>query len=254
MSVTELQKLIGDYNKASKGVINPSTYTAYAITHHSTAIEGSTLTEGQVVNLLEYGKSAVNKPFEHQLMAYDHYRAFVFVEQQAKAKRPVSVDLIKQIGALVMNGTGGEVSSMGGTFDISKGEFRLCSVRAGTRQFPDYKKVPDMVARLCQKLETEINLAKTIEQKCQLAFWAHFELVSIHPFGDGNGRAARLLMNYIQIRLGLPPGTVLKQDRLKYIEALEKTRKSENMEHFYNFMLVQYIKFLKREIKGMGES
>jgi Fic family protein len=251
MNFKELQQLIKRYNSLTKGAINHSLYTAYAITHHSTAIEGSTLTEGQVVNLLEYGKPAQNKPFEHQLMAYDHYKALVYVEQNARTKTPVTPELIKGIAAQVMKGTGGVINVAMGAFDVSQGDYRLCSVRAGTRQFPDYKKVPAMVNRLCADLESAIKGAKTFEQKCLLAFLAHFELVSIHPFGDGNGRTARLLMNYVQIRLGLPPSTVLKQDRLKYIDALEKARKTENLEHFYIFMLNQYGKFLKREIKSL---
>jgi Fic family protein len=251
MNYIELQKLIKRYNSLTKGSINHSLYTAYAITHHSTAIEGSTLTEGQVVNLLEFGKPAKNKPFEHQLMAYDHYKALVYVEQQARAKTPVSPDLIKYIASLVMKGTGSVINVAMGAFDVSQGDYRLCSVRAGTRQFPDFKKVPTMVNSLCADLENAIKSAKTFEQKCLLAFWAHFELVSIHPFGDGNGRTARLLMNFVQIRLGLPPSTVLKQDRLNYIDALEKARKTENLESFYTFMLNQYGKFLKREIKTL---
>jgi Fic family protein len=71
------------------------------------------------------------------------------------------------------------------------------------------------------------------------------------PFVDGNGRTSRLLMNYMQSRFGLPLSIVYKQDKMKYFDALESSRKKESMIPFYNFMYGQYEKFLKQEIKEL---
>jgi len=83
----------------------------------------------------------------------------------------------------------------------------------------------------------------------QFAFEVHFRFVSIHPFVDGNGRVARLLMNYILTYYDLPMLVVSKSDRLKYIDTLYNAQENGNMKPFYEFMLRQYIKFLKHEIK-----
>jgi Fic family protein len=109
-----------------------------------------------------------------------------------------------------------------------------------------------MVKQLCEKTNIEIEKVKTFEEKCNLAFKVHFNFVSIHPFGDGNGRTSRLLMNYIQSRFNLPLSIVFKQDRIKYVYALESARNKEDISVFYLFMYEQYRKFLKAEIDQLG--
>ncbi|AYQ33967.1 Fic family protein [Runella sp. SP2] len=252
MSMNTIDSLIKKHKALSKGQIDYRKYAYYALTHHSTSIEGSTLTESQVINLLEYGKPAANKPFEHHQMVFDHFRALVAVVEWAEAKVSLSPLLIQQMGARVMKNTGSVVNSMGGNFDVSAGEFRLCSVRAGTRTFPNYLKVPQLIKRFCEEINEGIKTSKTPQQQLELSFKAHFDFVSIHPFGDGNGRTSRLLMNYIQAYFGLPMGLVFKQNRIGYINALEAARNAEDIAPFYDFMFKQYEKFLKHEIEEMS--
>lgn len=147
-----------------------------------------------------------------------------------------------------MRGTGGPVNTVLGTYDTSAGDLRLSSVRAGSRSFPDAKKMPDLLKVFCQDTNAQIRAAETVEQKLRVAFKAHFDLVSIHPFGDGNGRTSRLLMNFIQTLFGLPMSVVFVSDRFPYIEALEQARCEEDLTPFYDFMLDQYGKFLALEI------
>jgi Fic family protein len=251
MKISEIEKLAKEYKRISKGIFDYKKYAYYAITHHSTTIEGSTLTESQVINLLELGKTATNKPFEDHQMVFDHYKALLFVMNLAKGKSNLSVKLIKEIASYVMKNTGSFVNTIIGKYDISKGDFRLSGVRAGSRLFPDYKKVPDLVSKLCEELNNGLKESNTFKQKCELAFKIHFDFVSIHPFGDGNGRTARLLMNFVQEYFNLPLSIVFKQDKLKYIDALELTRKKESYQPFYDFMFSQYAKFLKKEIKEL---
>jgi Fic family protein len=246
-----LEELAGEYNKLSKGVVDFDKYTYYAITHHSTSIEGSTLTESQVVNLLEYGKPAPNKPFEHHQMVYDHFLALKYVVEASKEKRPFDVDFIRAIGAKVMHSTGGVVNSLAGTYHVELGEFRRGSVRAGMRTFPDYQKVPVLMTQFCREANDGLLACHTFWEQCQLAFKLHFDFVSIHPFGDGNGRTSRLIMNYVLAYFGLPLAIVYRQDRLRYIDALEASRTKEDMAPFFGFMQAQYAKFLKAEIAEM---
>jgi len=248
MKTTKIEALVAEFQHYSSGMIDFGKYSYYAITHHSTCIEGSTLTESQVVNLLEYGKTATNKPFDHHLMVVDHYHALQYVVNEAGKKRELNRELIQEINALVMKNTGGVVSTALGNYDIAAGEFRMGTVRAGTRTFPDYKKVPELVSRLCTETNEKLKTVQTFEEKCSLAFQVHFQLVSIHPFGDGNGRTSRLLMNYIQAFFGLPLSIVFQQDRIRYINALEAARAKESEKPFVDFMNAQYAKFLKKEI------
>jgi Fic family protein len=64
----------------------------------------------------------------------------------------------------------------------------------------------------------------------ETAFKAHRELVGIHPFNDGNGRTARLLMNLVLARAGYPPIAIRPEDRPAYIAALETSQQSSD--HF----------------------
>jgi Fic family protein len=84
-----------------------------------------------------------------------------------------------------------------------------------------------------------------------LALKAHFDLISIQPFEDGNGHISRLLTNYVQAYFNLPLSTLFKQDRIKYVNALEAARKTNKLQPFLQFMMQQYKRFLKREIKKL---
>ncbi|MFH1004977.1 MAG: Fic family protein [Bacteroidota bacterium] len=148
-----------------------------------------------------------------------------------------------------MKRTGGIVNAAAGTFDTSKGELRLVSVTAGDTFFVNYQKVPQMLDDLCRKIETKIKTVSTNKEVLQLSFDAHYYLVSIHPFGDGNGRTARLLMNFIQSCHNKPLSIVYSEDKKEYIEALTKSREEENPDFFRNFMCNQYVKYLSEQLE-----
>ena len=71
----------------------------------------------------------------------------------------------------------------------------------------------------------------------KIASDAHFKLVSIHPFVDGNGRTARLLMNLLLMQVGFPPAIVRKEDRSVYINSLEKGQTKDDLSDYHNLML-----------------
>ena len=242
-----LSELIRQYNQLYKNEPDLHRYSEYAITYHSTAIEGSTLTENEVIELLDIGKPAKKRDFLHNLMVFDHHKALLYVVEAAKRKENISEKQIQNISAMVMKNTGSEYNTIAGSFDCSKGEYRLVGVHAGKRTFPDYRKVPALMASLIKYIESEQQ--KQDVDVLQLAFAVHFRFVSIHPFADGNGRVARLLMNYILAYYDLPMLIVFKADRLKYIDTLYKAQENGNVIPFYTFMMRQYIKFLKYEIK-----
>jgi Fic family protein len=244
----ELKELIKQYKALYRNEPDLKKYSEYAITYHSTAIEGSSLSENEVIDLLDIGKPANKKAFADNLMVFDHHNALQYVAECAKNKERITETVIKNISALVMKNTGKEYNVALGSFDSGKGDYRLVGVHAGRRTFPDCKKVPYLMKKLIEYIDNEQK--KEEISVLQLAFELHFRFVSIHPFADGNGRTARLLMNYILEYYRLPILFVFKQDRTKYIDTLYKSQESEDVTPFYEFMYKQYIKFLKYEIKN----
>jgi Fic family protein len=179
-------------------------------------------------------------------MVFDHHKALLFTVEMAKCKEKITEKLIQNISAMVMKNTGSQYNTAAGNFDAGKGEYRLVGVHAGKKTFPDYRKVPALMKKLIEYIDNEQK--KQNIDVLLLAFEIHFRFVSIHPFADGNGRVARLLMNYILSYYDLPMLIVSKSDRLKYIDTLYHAQENGNVTPFYDFMLRQYIKFLKYEI------
>ncbi|MDR0686654.1 MAG: Fic family protein [Dysgonamonadaceae bacterium] len=249
--INKLEKMVADYQQAMRGQVDMKKFTYYAITHHSTSIEGSTLTEGQVYNLLDQDIPAKNKPFSEQQMVIDHHKALVYTLNKASENKPLTEPVIQEIGGMVVKNTGGIYNTAIGTFDGTRGDYRLINVHAGARTFPNYSKVPDLMKSFVETVNRQITAAKTFQQKCEAAFYAHFQFVSIHPFADGNGRTSRLIMNYILSCFDLPIFYVYKSSRVSYIQALERARDTDNLQPFYSFMFGQYKKFLEKEIKAV---
>jgi Fic family protein len=234
-------------------IIDFDKFNGYAITHHSTTIEGSTLTEIETRLLLDEGITPAGKPLLHSLMVQDHYNALLFITEKSKEKIKISSEFIQQINAAVMKQTGSIYQTVFGELDATKGIFRKGNVSAGNTYFVGYEKVEPLVNKLCKGISEKIIAANNIVEKLQICFDAHFDLVTIHPFYDGNGRTSRLLMNYLQLYFNLPLSIVFKEDKAAYFEALQQTRKEEDISIFRTFMFAQYVKYLQQEIDKFEE-
>ncbi|AZQ65631.1 Fic family protein (plasmid) [Flammeovirga pectinis] len=229
-------------------IIDYEKFNNYTITAHSTQIEGSTLTLDDATLLLNEGLTPKGKPFIHSQMVTDHHKALLFIKEEVSKKRTINAQFIQEINAHIMHSTGTSYNTVLGTIDSSKGEYRKGSVYAGQRYFVNYQKVPGLIDKLCTTINTQLEKKLSDDDKINLSFYTHFELVSIHPFYDGNGRTSRLIMNYLQELFGFPMSVVFKEDKLDYIQSLEKTREENNIQYFYDFMRNQYQKFLQLEI------
>lgn len=230
-------------------VVDYNKFNEYAITAHSTQIEGSTLTMEETSLLIDEGITPKGKPLEHSLMVKDHHQALKLVIRSGKEKSPISMGSICQINAAVMKSTGQQYNTALGSVDGSKGELRKGSVIVQKRYFPAYNKVPQLLEKLSDQLREKMRAKLTIREQIDLSYSAHFNLVSIHPHYDGNGRTSRLLMNQIQSRYNLPLAIVHKEDKLEYFNALEDSREQETLKPFREFMDNQYIKYLSLEIE-----
>ena len=230
----------------------------YSIVTHSTAIEGSTVTEIENQLLFDEGITAKGRSLTEQMMNVDLKDAYLHAFRIAAENPTYTPQLLQQLSALVMRRTGSEYSTIAGHFDSSKGEFRLCNVSAGIggRSYLAYNKVSRAVDGFCEWLNKEIaNVDKTDIAACyRLNFEAHFRLVTIHPWVDDNGRTTRLVMNMIQRQLGLVPSIVRKDDKGEYIQSLVDSRENDDSTIAQDMMLRHHINNLKRRVLQYQEN
>lgn len=226
-------------------------YYLYSLIAHSTAIEGSTLTELDAQLLFDEGVTADGKPLVHHLMNEDLMQAYKLAQAESDRLEPITPAFLKRLNAMLMRTTGSVHRVMAGSFDSSKGDFRLCGVTAGVggHSYMNYQKVPAKVEELCTILQAKQKAVKTFREQYELSFNAHLNLVTIHPWVDGNGRTARLLMNYIQFCCHLFPTKIFKEDREEYILSLRQCQDEETNQPFLDFMAGQLKKSLSLEIE-----
>jgi len=245
----ELEILRKDYlDLKLDQVIDYEKFSMISIVYHSTNIEGCSLTESDTKVLLENDITAKGKPLSDHLMVKDHYAAFQFIKEHSKSKLDVSIPFIKDIAAHVMKNTGGKVNTILGEFDTSLGDIRLAQVYVDKKYFPDFNKVEILLGKLVDNMNARLKTVSGNEI-IKLAADAHYNLVNIHPFGDGNGRTSRLLMNYVQMYHNEPLIKLFTEDRADYIDTLNTTEEKEDISIFRDFICKQQIKFYKAEIE-----
>lgn len=231
----------------------------YSIITHSTAIEGSTVTEIENQLLFDEGIAAKGRSMQEQLMNLDLKAAYEHSMQLAEQHKDFSVEMLKTLSALVMKNTGSAYNTVQGSFDASKGDLRLVSVTAGIggRSYMDYRKVPEKLQEFCLQLNEmrrQLVNSNDLIAKYLLTFDAHYQLVTIHPWVDGNGRMSRLVMNHLQYEFGLVPVKINKADKAEYIQSLVDSREQESTELFRRFMLEQHTRNIRKEIEEFKES
>jgi len=250
----EIAQLISAYNNLGiAGVIDHEKFNLISIDHHSTRIEGSTLTLVETEVLINEGLTPKGKPLEHSLMVTDHHKALQYILQAAENESGVSVEFIQKINSLVLKNTGSVYETVFGKIDSSTGVFRKGNVVAGASYFPNYDKVERLTRELAVALTATMKKPLTQKEQLDLSFDAHFNLVSIHPFYDGNGRTSRLLMNFIQAAYDLPLAIVYSETKADYIQALLDTREKNDIDVFRNFMYGEYRRMLEEEIRKFEE-
>jgi Fic family protein len=182
------------------------------LTYTSNAIEGNTLTRRETALVVEKGLTVGGKSLTEHLEATNHAHALDWVKEQVKRK-PTSLTEkdILHIHDVILKGID----------DANAGHYRSVPVRISGSAvvLPNPRKVPDLMQDFAEWLSRDQEL-----HPVELAAEAHYRLVTIHPFVDGNGRSARLLMNMILLMSGYPAAIIRKRDRLAYIGSLEKAQ------------------------------
>src|SRR5882672_1490692 len=181
------------------------------LTYTSNAIEGNTLSAAETTLVIEHGITIGGKPLKDHLEALDHFDALHYVRDLAREITSLSEGDIRNLHRLVMQRSNPEIA---GRY-ADQGRFVVTD--SGRHAFPSPAEVPALMGDFAGWLGAAPATPET-------AFTAHRRLVDIHPFNDGNGRTARLLMNLVLIRGFYPPVAVRLEDRPTYIRALQETQ------------------------------
>lgn len=188
--------------------------------HHSNAIEGNTLSLNETKVVLEDGLTIGGKSIREHLEIIGHNEAIHFIEQLAKPNYVLNAKDILEVHDIIMRAVDKNIA----------GRIRNGAVRIGGANFipPAAHKVSDLLDDMIYNIASLNNELNPI----LLSALFHHRFVWIHPFFDGNGRVARLIMNLLLISKGYPPAIILKEDRKKYYGALNKANNGDYTKFF----------------------
>ena len=226
----------------------------YSVITHSTAIEGSTMTEVENQLMFDEGIAPAGKAVVEQMMNLDLRDAYLKWLKWSEGKMHFTPELLCQMSASVMRRTGSVYHTMLGDFDSSLGELRKVNVQAGVggRSYMAFQKVPDKLNDFCQWLNAQLTTVDSDNAAdiYRFSFEAHYHLVTIHPWVDGNGRTTRLLMNILQRHFRVPMNKVAKQRKAEYIQALIDARQEENVAIFTDTMMTMLCDDIEEQIRN----
>ena len=195
------------------------------MTYNSNAIEGNRLTLKETFLVINEGLTIKGKSLKDHLEAKDHYEAlnYLYESIEHNKKHTLSEVFIRNLQQLVVKETDPQYA----------GAYRTSNViiTGSDHNPPDASEVPVLMRALMSLVKENKSKLHPIELSALL----HHRLVHIHPFFDGNGRTARLAMNIVLMHSGYPLVMVLKNDRRKYYNTLNKADKGKSI-HFVQFI------------------
>ena len=209
------------------------------LTYTSNAIEGNVLTRIETAIVLEKGITIAGKPLRDHMEAIGHKEALDFIRALAERDEKIREMDIRQIQSLVV--------SHSDRADAGRYSPHQRAISGSSLVLPGPAEIGPLMSDFGAWLAKAPSNAET-------AFSAHERLVTIHPFTDGNGRTARLLMNLVLFKAGYPPVVIGPEQREEYINGLELFPKDP--EPYRNLMtarldasLDHHLEFLR---KGLG--
>lgn len=226
--------------------------------YHSNSIEGNTLTASETRAFILYGITAKGKPFRDYVEMKGHNEALKKLEDIVHKEVQITEKLIKEIHKIIL------VEPYDGESEINPGEYKkqpnyLYSPEGERIDFEPPEEVPRLMNELVNWLNNHIEPPKRKKRKYDLhplviATGFHAQFIKIHPFGDGNGRMARILTNLILMLCGYVPAIVRLEKRNDYYNALNAST-LDSPEPLAEFIGEECIRSLEIAIKAAkGES
>ena len=229
--------------------------------YHSNNIEGNSLTYGETKALLLFGITAQGKPLKDHYEVTGHNDAIELAIDIIKKKRPLTENFIRELHSLILKESY-EVDALTPEGKPTKkkvnvGEYKLVPNHVKTKtgeifRFASPEETPAKMNDLINWYRE--SLADKNKNSILLASEFHYRFIRIHPFDDGNGRTARVLMNFILMQFGFPPVIIKTQDKENYISALMQAD-AGMLEPFVEYIAKNLITSIELMIKGAkGES
>lgn len=223
--LTEKKQKLDGYRPLSSALVNNlQEWFKIELTYTSNAIEGNTLTRKETALVVEEGLTVRGKTLKEHLEAINHADAMDFIHGfVGKKRKDMRERDVLDIHALILK----KIE------DENAGRYRNVAVRIRGADviLPNPLKVPELMDGFFAWLHGE-----NTDHPVKIAADAHIKLVSIHPFSDGNGRTARLLLDLLLMQKGYPPALVRKEDRDIYIDSIQKAQLSNNFDDYYKVM------------------
>jgi len=233
----KIKTISANYKKESKKKpvsIKLKEFESFGIsfTYNTQRIEGSSLTEADTKDLLIHGVTPKRKSQIDSIETLKHYE--LFMRLVTSKKQPITKKIMlswhKEIFSQTKIGEAGDIRSY--------------NVGISTNYKIEFATVPEIPKRL-QEFFSRLNKYSG-ENSAELAALAHYKFVSIHPFGDGNGRISRLIMNYVLFVHECPLMLIKNNDRRAYFKSLEKSQLNDDSIHFLKWFMKYYIKANKQ--------
>ncbi len=229
--------------------------------YHSSHLEGNQLTFGETKALILFGTTAQAKPLKDHIEMTGHNEAILTIEEVIRQERPLTEQFIRELHQLILKEPY-EVDAI--TADgqptrkkITIGQYKEDPNHVKTRTGEIfYFATPEETPAKMEELMVWYNKNKDNPETNPILFATefHYRFIRIHPFDDGNGRIARLLMNFLLLRKGYPPAIIKTEEKGDYFAAL-RLADSDQIEFFFNYVCVQVIHSLELMLKGAkGES
>lgn len=203
-------------------------------TYDTQRIEGSTLTRRETADLLERGIAPKNKPMRDVQEAEAHRDLFFEI---LKSRKDLSLQEILEWHWELFNKTKAGIAGKIRKYQVT--------IRGSKFMPPSPVEVHPMLTEFFQWYNRNKNKIHPVE----LAALAHLKFVTIHPFGDGNGRISRLIMNFILSRKKYPMLDIPYEKRNSYYNALERSQVKKEDRIFLQWFVKRYLKEHKRYIK-----
>ena len=244
-NLTKKKKILDKKRPFDKALIkNLEEWFRIELTYNSNAIEGNTLSRIETALVVEKGLTIGGKTINEHLEATNHALAIDFIKQQIKRK-PCELrekDILK-IHEIILDKIDRENAGIYRRFPVR--------ISGSAVVFPNHRKVQILMDDFFSWLKNE-NKMHPIELACE----AHYRLVTIHPFIDGNGRTARLLMNMILMMHGFPVAIIRKNDRLAYLKSLEKPQlvngEGDSKNDYFKLMILAIDRSLNIYLKAIN--
>ncbi|MFH0738000.1 MAG: Fic family protein [Candidatus Micrarchaeota archaeon] len=209
------------------------------ITYNSNAIEGNSLSLSETKLVLEEGITIGGKSMREHLEATNHAKAMDFLESLVR-KKTIEENDVLGIHAVILD-----------RIDPNNaGFYRRGAVRISGTDYmpPNAAKVPDLMKEVYRLLNTRSG------EPIETAALLHQRFVDIHPFVDGNGRTARLLLNLYLMRNGYPPAILLRAERKKYIRTIVQGQIGGDTAPFTDFVAKAVERSLDIYLDTFGKS